>query len=297
MRARRNTKALAALAAVVGALAVAATVQASIPDAGGVIHGCYKTNGGNLRVVDTDQGQACSNSETALQWNQQGVPGAQGPRGPQGPQGPQGPKGDPGSTYTAGDGLELNGNEFGIKGSYQLPQGCSLGQSPFLLGFPLSHPWGCFSAVSGGQNCSADNYVTGFGTDGNLNCAAIPDDDPPGPDVFVTRIRGDQDTPEKIATTLATLSLPAGSFTLTAEGFAAGDTVDDTVNLSCDFHPGAGGFGGTTYGVPFDYFSFNDVLELGSSTDVHLVCTSGNPHTHVEGVSMTATPVGTVLTQ
>ena len=32
---------------------IAAAVQTSIPDATGVIHGCYKTNTGSLRVIDS----------------------------------------------------------------------------------------------------------------------------------------------------------------------------------------------------------------------------------------------------
>ncbi len=191
------------------ALGITAAVQASIPDAGGVIHGCYKTNQGTLRVIDPAQGQTCSNGESPLDWSQTGPAGAQGP---QGQQGQQGPKGNPGPTYGAGTGIGLTGNAFDILGSYQLPQGCSPGQSPFLLGFPLTHPWGCFNAVGGGQNCFHDNYVTGFGQDGSLNCAAIPDDDPVGPDAYVTRHQESQDTPQNIDTTVGTLSLPAGSF-------------------------------------------------------------------------------------
>jgi hypothetical protein len=32
---------------------------AAIPDAGGVIHGCYDTKRGDLRVIDTEVGQTC----------------------------------------------------------------------------------------------------------------------------------------------------------------------------------------------------------------------------------------------
>jgi len=67
---------------------------ASIPDSGGVIHGCFNNTNGQLRVFDpaaTKPGP-CSQTESALDWNQIGP---QGPQGIQGPQGPQGPKGDP----------------------------------------------------------------------------------------------------------------------------------------------------------------------------------------------------------
>ena len=119
----------------IAALGLAAAVAASIPDGGGVIHGCY-SNSGQLRVIDTDKGAKCLPSDKPVQWN------VQGPRGPQGPQGVKGDPGDPGPTYTAGTGLGLSGTTLGISGSYQLPQGCSSGQSPFFAGFPLTAPVG-----------------------------------------------------------------------------------------------------------------------------------------------------------
>jgi len=48
---------------------------ASIPDSAGVIHGCRKTSGGALRVIDSDAGQQCAGNETALNWNQAGLLG------------------------------------------------------------------------------------------------------------------------------------------------------------------------------------------------------------------------------
>ncbi len=49
---------------------------ASIPDSGGIIHGCYLTTGppqarGALRVVDAEAGQACASGEVAISWDQQ----------------------------------------------------------------------------------------------------------------------------------------------------------------------------------------------------------------------------------
>src|SRR5271168_1168422 len=56
------------LAVVTGALAFA-----SIPDANGVFHGCVHTSTGALRIIDTDNGQACKASETAVSWNKAGI--------------------------------------------------------------------------------------------------------------------------------------------------------------------------------------------------------------------------------
>jgi hypothetical protein len=58
-------------------LAVAS--QAGIPDADGVIHACYKTQNGTLRVID-DAVETCdARNETPLNWNQTGPQGPPGP--------------------------------------------------------------------------------------------------------------------------------------------------------------------------------------------------------------------------
>jgi hypothetical protein len=81
-----------------GALILAAGL--AIPDAGGVIHGCYDKSGA-LRVIDSATA-SCSTKETALNWNQTGPQGPAGPIGATGPagatgaQGPAGPQGPPG---------------------------------------------------------------------------------------------------------------------------------------------------------------------------------------------------------
>ena len=84
----RRTAALGAALAFTGL-----AVYASIPDAGGVIHGCYKRVSGALRVID-DAVAPCDANETRLTWSQRGAPG---PAGAQGPPGPAGPPGAPGS--------------------------------------------------------------------------------------------------------------------------------------------------------------------------------------------------------
>ena len=71
-------------------LAAAGTAYAAIPDANGVIRGCYNVLTGSARIVD---GNSCGLLEKAISWQQTGprgpagVPGAQGPVGPQGPAG------------------------------------------------------------------------------------------------------------------------------------------------------------------------------------------------------------------
>src|SRR5262249_26453361 len=71
-----------------------------------VIHACYHSTNGNLRIVGATE--ACKNNELAISWNQvgpqgekgdkgdkgdQGLTGATGEQGPMGLQGPPGPQG------------------------------------------------------------------------------------------------------------------------------------------------------------------------------------------------------------
>lgn len=83
--ARRNVVAYLALG--VALAAAGGVAYSSIPDAQGVIHGCYDNANGTLRVIDTDGSGLCRGGETALDWNQQGQPGLTGHTGPPGPAG------------------------------------------------------------------------------------------------------------------------------------------------------------------------------------------------------------------
>ena len=72
---------------IVGAVAVAAMLvaggvaYATIPDSSSVIHTCYTTKGGGLRVIDTGAGESCNAKESPLDWNAQGPKGDRGPAG------------------------------------------------------------------------------------------------------------------------------------------------------------------------------------------------------------------------
>jgi hypothetical protein len=104
----RGRRALLALAVGAGVFGIATAVQASIPDAQGVIHGCYNTSlahgspTGALRVINTAKLNGnCASWETALNWNQTGPTGPTGARGPTGPKGATGPTGPGAITNTA----------------------------------------------------------------------------------------------------------------------------------------------------------------------------------------------------
>jgi hypothetical protein len=95
MRKRFRRVALVVIAAV--AVAVAGGVTYAVADigSGGVINGCYKSQNGQLRLIDpaTD---SCLPSETAISWGQTGTQGPKGDKGDKGDPGPPGPKGDKG---------------------------------------------------------------------------------------------------------------------------------------------------------------------------------------------------------
>lgn len=115
------------LAVVVGGatFGIATAVQASIPDASGVIHGCYNTSlahgnpTGGLRVVDPSKlGGACGAWELPVTWSQTGPKGttgstgATGRGGSTGPTGPLGPSGARGPS-DAWNKIVPSGGDFG----------------------------------------------------------------------------------------------------------------------------------------------------------------------------------------
>jgi hypothetical protein len=63
--------------AAVGVLAMGGVAFAAIPDSNGVIHGCFKKAGGNLRVVDSAS-NCDKQSESSIDWNSTGPQGAPG---------------------------------------------------------------------------------------------------------------------------------------------------------------------------------------------------------------------------
>jgi hypothetical protein len=98
-RFRRGALAVAA----VGLVAIAGAVTYAVADigGGGVINGCYKTQNGQLRLIDPATGH-CLPSETPISWNQSGTQGPPGPTGPAGPTGPKGAIGPAGPTGPKG---------------------------------------------------------------------------------------------------------------------------------------------------------------------------------------------------
>lgn len=98
----RGSRIVLALAVGGALFGVASAVQASIPDANGTIHACYKKNNGQLRVIDPSAGDTCKKSENSLTFNQTGPTGARGATGATGARGATGATGARGATGPAG---------------------------------------------------------------------------------------------------------------------------------------------------------------------------------------------------
>jgi hypothetical protein len=220
----------------------------------------------------------------------------------QGPRGPTGPKGDPGANaYFAGTGLGLaGGNTFNILGSYQLPQGCSNGQSPFLLGTPLTHPWSCFTAANANESCSSGKFQNGVDSGGDITCATPSA--PAGPGVWITSVaEADAPSPEGL---VAYLDLPAGTYLINVKGSAADDVGgDDKMDVECRL---------TNNGTEFDEifatetagsiepdvpFTLTGAQSSAGAMTVDLLCQTYDKSDHVENVVMTALAIGTVTRQ
>src|SRR5215218_4189265 len=96
----RITRKMIVAAAILATVFAASAAFGAIPDAGGVVHGCYELGTGKLRVTDsqTNVPKPCTSKEAALDWNQQGPKGDPGTPGAPGAKGDTGAKGEPGAS-------------------------------------------------------------------------------------------------------------------------------------------------------------------------------------------------------
>ena len=101
---RMRSKVGLAAATAVAALIAGSIAWATVPDASGVIHGCYGKATGKLRVTDAANPKLrpCSLREVAVDWSRQGATGAVGAAGATGATGPPGATGAHGATGDAG---------------------------------------------------------------------------------------------------------------------------------------------------------------------------------------------------
>lgn len=134
---------------------------------------------------------------------------------------------DDGSSYTAGEGLALNGTEFSIKNLYQLPQDCDLGQSPVLApGLSIQLPeWGCTTPVEADQACPTGEFARAVDASGSLGCAA-PSAGPGGGSTAYLAVQRNPANGSEFTGILnngqkfemVRLNLPSGTYVLSASG-------------------------------------------------------------------------------
>jgi hypothetical protein len=256
MRFSVSGRALVAALVVVVACAAGGIAYASIPDAGGVIHGCYdakaagKKNGSNLAVIDTTTG-TCGKNETELDWNQAGPAGADGVSVTSAPV-PAGDVNCPqgGSRFTAaGDTTTYACN--GAKGD-KGDTGASGATGP------------------AGSNTAYTNYG-----DGNHHLAT------------------------GTTQTVATLTLPSGSYTLSATTSVAKDDADDHTHVQCFFIVAGGTLHGNvalaslegTFQVRMPIIG--DVTVTGATATVFLRCIALDAAAEASG-DVIATQVGSI---
>ena len=210
MKGKLIRPALVALAIVGTLLAVGGIAYATIPDGGGVIHGCYQKNQGTLRVIDNGTTQTCSSSETPLNWSQTGPQGPQGAQGPQGSQGHQGPSGSSHAYSTSNEASQtlISPNSNTIT-KLTLPAGAYV-------------VWATGSVVRSG-------IFNTTGSDNDVKCVL---DDPDDNSVTASEAEANFDDGDAVPYMLVdTMSLPSGG-TITVDC----TTKDGTVPSEVDFN-------------------------------------------------------------
>jgi hypothetical protein len=207
---------------------------------------------------------------------------------------------DENTTYTAGDGLDLDGTEFSINPGYQLPQDCDLNESPTLMldDNLILTAWGCEAHADANQDCATGKFANGVDADGDLKCATPSSGSSGGTEVWHT-FTAYANAPQGFDETVATLDLPAGTYLLHAAGYGDADALDAEVFIACGFTNTTGGVSmknneGGLSPIPF---AIQRVSTLSGNGTVSLQCGSVNGSNHVEDVDMTAIKIGTVHEQ
>lgn len=104
---------------VAGALVVT-HATATIPDASGVIHGCYSSAAATARIIDASV-TTCRPNEIAISWNVTGPTGSPGSTGSPGPRGPSNAFSADNSSEFAS--VQLHSEEYVVLLTLSLPAG------------------------------------------------------------------------------------------------------------------------------------------------------------------------------
>lgn len=124
----------------------------------GQIHACVHKSNGHVRIVGASV--ACTDNETAVDWNQLGSAGPTGPQGPAGATGPAGPVGATGPAGAVGaTGLQGDPGATGVQGAPGVSGWEMVGQFYDNVVAPA------FGTIAGDVLCSPGKKVLGGGTE------------------------------------------------------------------------------------------------------------------------------------
>jgi len=203
---------------------------------------------------------------------------------------------DDDTTYTAGDGLVLNGTEFSLDGDSLLPD-CSLGESATVVSSDQSAfgTWGCLDKADADQACSSGQFATGLDENGGLTCAA-PSGGSAAPAVWMKEVSyaDAPDLPPGDSPVQISLDVPNGSYFVAFTAIASDDFHGNSeVNISCITSVGSAA--AQDYD-PGDLTIAATGIYSGSGP-IYVSCSSNGGSDHLENLNLTAIKLGTVTTQ
>jgi hypothetical protein len=202
---------------------------------------------------------------------------------------------DSNSTYTAGTGLDLTGNEFSVEESYRLPQTCASGEAPTRN--PASGggaaTWVCDQFAQAEQACTSGQFANGVTAIGTLSCAAPASSG--GLQAFSTSTNG---VVLAGRTSVLSKTLPPGKYVVFGSVELANRDLDSTSWGSCDLsHPGGTIYSTGTHIVDdiadYDSLSLTGAFEHGSGA-VLLACTEVQANVDVETATLVAIKVDSI---
>jgi hypothetical protein len=192
------------------------------PVRNGVIHTCFRTSNGSLRVVRA--GARCGRRERALAFDQRGPVGPRGATGASGPIGKTGATGRTGRTGASGRGV--TSATLGV-GNATCPSGGSSFTGASGTTFACNGVATSFASIDAPGTLATSRGVTGVepGTGTGVYCVKLPST----PSVGVASVRGDAPTsgsaqvriPAESAACAATGDTNAEVLTFTGSGAAA----------------------------------------------------------------------------
>jgi hypothetical protein len=193
---------------------------------------------------------------------------------------------DDDTTYSAGEGLELDGTTFSLDPDYGLPQDCSLGESATFLSDPQAAfgTWGCAQKADADEACPDGEFAHAIDEFGGLEC-----DEPAGGgggagggaflgkqvnptqgNIFDDHVGVPSDGVIRV---YASVAVPAGTYVVLAKGDFDSEGNDETfiVRPHCELNGGADAY---DYGQQMREVGYREAFSL-----VDLATTTGTTFT------------------